>query len=1021
MNLYEYLFGHLEHSGVAHDHNPPGRGSGRYAYGSGDRPNQHAWDVYSRYQKLKAAGMTEKEIAEAMGFTKEKWIKDPETGEAKKVMVGNTSVLKAEKQIATNIVKSEMYNQVMTLKETINPETGQMYTNTEIGKMLGKNESTIRSIASRGVNTNNKTFEVADTLRNAVDSKGYIDVGTGVELSLGCSPDRKKTALEVLKKEGYKVESFRVSQIGNSNQQTPFLVLMKKDGDLREVYKDKSIVKTLETMDGVDASAVLKGVAKPVEIDPKRVEIKYAEDGGTAQDGMIQIRGKYDPKTGTWEAACPDISIGSAHYAQVRIAVNGEGVEHKYIKGMATYSDELPDGVDVLVNSNKPRSKGKAGALKDQDIEKANPFGSSVIQTQYTDPKTGKKMQSAVNILGTVTPNGISDPHVEGNWATYSKNLPAQFLSKQRLTLAKQQLRVKSKQMEQELEDALKINNPEVKKKVLMDLADQFDGAAVDLKGAPIPGQGTKVILPSTTLKDTECYCPSLPHGSQVAFVRFPHAGPFEIPVCTVNNKNREGKKTIGNAIDAVMFNHNVADKLSGADFDGDTVIAMPLTKKTSSGFVKNVSIISKRSLPSLKGFDPSAAYPGVDENGKPLKGVKLMTTKQERGLQMGKISNLITDMYAKGCTDEDELARADAYSMVVIDAYKHKLDYHRAYEDYRIADLEKKYQDKGDGRHGGADSLISRSKSPRTIPIRSTRFSIDPDTGEKIYPYKVQNPTKVKREKIPIPVTPGVNDSWVDDKGKTHKSTKWAVDEHGKKLFEKDEKGRDKYRNVTDENGDPVYISRTQKVSAMSLTNDASTLLSKNPSEMELVYRDYANHSKRLANQARLDYLATGDQVYSPTAAKKYSTEVASLKKKLTTAKENAPRERQALLLATSWINAEFNAHDYDQDEKKKIRGQMQSIARETVGASKSRVRFTDKEWEAINAGAISKSMLNDLLANADSKSYMELALPKKATMTTAKINNIKSLHDAGYTNEQIASFMDCSASTVSNVLTNK
>lgn len=76
---------------------------------------------------------------------------------------------------------------------------------------------------------------------------------------------------------------------------------------------------------------------------------------------------------------------------------------------------------------------------------------------------------------------------------------------------------------------------------------------------------------------------------------------------------------------------------------------------------------------------------------------------------EMGKISNLITDMTLKGAT-QDELARAVRHSMVVIDAEKHKLDYKQSEQDNGISALRKKYQgtvDENGRYHEGAATLI--------------------------------------------------------------------------------------------------------------------------------------------------------------------------------------------------------------------------------------------------------------------------------------------------------------------------
>ena len=72
---------------------------------------------------------------------------------------------------------------------------------------------------------------------------------------------------------------------------------------------------------------------------------------------------------------------------------------------------------------------------------------------------------------------------------------------------------------------------------------------------------------------------------------------------------------------------------------------------------------------------------------------------------EMGRISNLITDMTLLGA-DDHEIARAVKHSMVVIDAEKHKLDYKASEKDNNISALMKKYQGKA---RGGASTIVSR------------------------------------------------------------------------------------------------------------------------------------------------------------------------------------------------------------------------------------------------------------------------------------------------------------------------
>src|SRR6185295_8243102 len=107
------------------------------------------------------------------------------------------------------------------------------------------------------------------------------------------------------------------------------------------------------------------------------------------------------------------------------------------------------------------------------------------------------------------------------------------------------------------------------------------------LKAAALPRQSTKVLLPVPSMKENEIYIPSLNNGDRVALVRFPHAGPFEIPQLTVNNRNREARSLLGtDAVDTVGVHHKVAERLSGADFDGDTVLVIP----NHSGLVKSAA-----------------------------------------------------------------------------------------------------------------------------------------------------------------------------------------------------------------------------------------------------------------------------------------------------------------------------------------------------------------------------------------------------------------------------------------------
>ena len=127
------------------------------------------------------------------------------------------------------------------------------------------------------------------------------------------------------------------------------------------------------------------------------------------------------------ETGVDDLSLGNSHYAQVRIMVDNS----HYLKGMAVYSDDVPDGYDVIFNTNKPSGTPKMKVLKPIKDDPDNPFGAALTaagQSEYIGAD-GQKHLSPINKL-----------REEGEWDTMAKNLSSQFLSKQPIKLIKQQL-----------------------------------------------------------------------------------------------------------------------------------------------------------------------------------------------------------------------------------------------------------------------------------------------------------------------------------------------------------------------------------------------------------------------------------------------------------------------------------------------------------------------------------------------------------------------------------------------------
>jgi DNA-binding CsgD family transcriptional regulator len=191
----------------------------------------------------------------------------------------------------------------------------------------------------------------------------------------------------------------------------------------------------------------------------------------------------------------------------------------------------------------------------------------------------------------------------------------------------------------------------------------------------------------------------------------------------------------------------------------------------------------------------------------------------------------------------------------------------------------------------------------------------------------------------------------------------------------------------------------------------------------MEMLYADYANSMKALANQARKEMVGTGKIDYSATAKKTYLEEFNSLNKKLNEALLNTTKERHAQRLANAEVDAKIKKNpDMDNSDIKKAKQQALTKYRNQVGSVSRRdrsINITDREWEAIQAGAISETTLIKILNNADADSLRARAMPRRAsTLNTSQINRAKSLAASNYTLAEIAKKLGVSTSTVSKYL---
>ena len=904
----------LIHYGIGKLDGAPGPGSGRYPLGSGKNPNQRSGDFLSRVDELRKQRFTytdkdgkvwtgDNAIAKAMGLTSTQF----------RTQLG----LARDERRSSNVATAKrLRDEGKTLKE--------------IADTMGfPNDSSVRSLLNESSEARmNQAKKTAEFLRQQIAEKGMIDVGTGVERELGISREKLNQALYMLEMEGYAVYGGGVPQVTNKGQQTNLKVLCPPGTEHKDIYNFGEIHSVVDYISPDGGETFKPAFVYPESMDSSRLKIRYAEEGGLQRDGTVELR-----------RGVADLSLGESSYAQVRILVDGK----KYIKGMAFYGDDkdFPDGVDVIFNTNKKKGTPMGDVLKTIKDDPDNPFGSLIKerggQSYYIDPKTGKEKLSLINKRAE-----------EGDWGEWSDHLPSQFLSKQSMTLIKKQLGLAAADKAAEFDEICALTNPTVKKALLASFADDCDSAAVHLQAAALPRQKYQVILPIASMKDTEVYAPNYRDGETVALVRYPHGGTFEIPILKVNNKQGEAKRILGNALDAIGINSEVAERLSGADFDGDTVMVIPTGGK--------IKITSTHALKGLEGFDPKLEY-----GGKPEGSFKQMKNTQT---EMGKISNLITDMTLKGAT-EPELARAVRHSMVVIDAEKHHLDYKQSEKDNGIAALKKKYQgyvtDDGEER-GGASTLISRAKSEVSVPKRKGSPKTDPDTGELV----------------------------------------WKVDED---------------RFYTDPKTGKT-VERRQKSTQMAEERDPYKLSSGTPQEE--AYAAYASQMKSLANQARKEILSTGKITYSASAKETYQTEVASLTSKLNIALKNAPRERQAQVMANSVVAAKKKDNPgMTKEEIKKASQQALSSARATVGAKRTPIVITDREWQAIQAGAISENKLTQIINHADIDVLRSYATPRATTtLSTAKINKISSMNASGYTTAEIAESLGVSTSTVRKYL---
>ena len=933
-------------------------GSGRWPLGFGDHPFQHDPTFVHDVNKMRKEKFTYYDAEKDKVLTKDNAI-------AKYYGLTSTQFRAKYGYLAERKDQQE-YDQIMTLRE-------KGYTNKMIADELGlPNESSVRSkLKAKSMLDQSKSAKnIAEVLKKEEDKKGIIYVGEGVPTSLGISKEKMEEALYVLQEAGYPVYTGRHQQTTNKNQSTIVKGVCPPGTEYKEIYDPKNIHFIDDKISYDGGLSFKKSFYYPESLDSKRLQIRYNEEGGIDKDGVIEIR-----------PGVKDLSLGDSAYAQVRIMVDGT----HYLKGMAVYNDNLPKGVDVLFNTNKHTGTPLKDVLKEIKQDPDNPFGSLIKEHggqsfyddpngKFTDETTGKKQSLSL----------INKRADAGDWDEWSNHLPAQFLAKQNLKLVDRQLKIAIDNKNAEFDEIMSCNNPEVKRVLLNTFAQDCDSAAVKLHAASLPRQRYQVILPLTTIGDDEVYAPNYRGEGRnvdtVALIRFPHASTSEIPILKVNNTNAEGKKVIGpHAPDAIGISAKVAQRLSGADFDGDTVLVIPCSDK--------VTIDNTPQLRALQNFEAKDEYGTVktkDKNGNeawmnPKTGKIInVLSKENTQKEMGKVSNLLMDMALFGADPETEVAPVLKHSMVIIDANKHHLDWKQSEKDNDIKKIKETYQgvwnEETNRMNYPAASLITRAKSEVRVPKRQGNPHVNKETGELEYK---------------------------------------TADE--KKLYYIDKKTGKK-------------TMRLEKSTQMAEAKDATTLISDRDTPIERAYANYANTMKSLANKARKEALPiyTEKLEYSSEAAKIYKKEVDELKKQVKEYKLNKPKELKANLLANMEVQEKIEQYglDYKGDKKEiaKLKQKAITNARLKTGAKRIEIDPTDKQWEAIQAKAVTATTLREVLEAADMDKIRERTIPRaNVKMTDSMVKRAQTLREAvnldgtpKYTISQIADALGVATSTV-------
>ena len=179
------------------------RRSGRYPWGSGERPYQRSEDFLARVEQLKAEGMTEKDLMEYFKIT--------------------STDLRRQIRVAKHERRDLEVARAKSLRE-------DGLSLAEIAQKMGyANDSSIRSLLNESTAINkNRAYVTADILEKELQTKNMLDVGAGVEQELGVTKGVLDEALFIMNTRGYDIYPVGMSQVTNNKQQTIMTVLAKE-------------------------------------------------------------------------------------------------------------------------------------------------------------------------------------------------------------------------------------------------------------------------------------------------------------------------------------------------------------------------------------------------------------------------------------------------------------------------------------------------------------------------------------------------------------------------------------------------------------------------------------------------------------------------------------------------------------------------------------------------------------------------------------------------------------------------